>query len=1060
MRRILLISSLLVFYSMFSFAQERTVTGTVTSANEDEPIPGVNVIVKGTDRGTVTDIDGNYSVSASSNDALNFSYIGYESIEVPVGSRSVIDVSLQEDVQQLEEIVVTGYGSQVRRDVTGAISTVKGEDLAEVPVASFDQALQGRAAGVQVSQGSGVPGSGVRIQVRGTSSISAGTEPLYVVDGFPVTMETRAGVNPLAMINPNDIESIEVLKDAQAAAIYGSRGANGVILITTKKGEKGQGEFSVSYRRGVTTPTNMVDLVNARQWLDLTDLAFANDGFQNQWDPVEQQVLLSDQALGNPDHPSHFTRDRIDNFVNSNPEGTDWLDPFWSDGSIEEVNLSFSQGFEGGQVYASGQYRNEQGLVKGLDFKRYVARINSSFTPANNLTAGVNLNLSYLDNDRIPLSGGGGQRNGGRNDRGRTPNYGVATTAAPPIFPYYVDSEQEVLFDPLGRLNTLLTTMDIYENVTNTYRGIGNAFLDYKIIEGLSFRVEGSVDFQQSRQREWAGDVIRPSPYSRETNSVYWNRNIAGYFTYKNTFGEHNLNLTLGAEQQQRRLDYQASLGAENLTSANQAIGEINNFGDDVLVMVVGEYPDVKIRSFFARANYKFKDRYLFGASFRRDGASVFGENNRYGIFPAVSAGWIISEEDFMTWDPLNYLKFRVSYGQTGNANLPANVQDDSYTSWPAYGSGGGINLSGLGNPSIGWENIISTDVGVEAGFFQNRITASANYYNQDVNDMLLRVPIPSSQGILFGSSDIWDNIGKLRNSGFEFQISTVNVDNTRFSWSTDFNITSLNNQIISLAENLTENRLGITNGRTVTRTDESLAAYFIADYAGVDPTTGYDMIWEIDRDLFLETGETVKTGRKIIATQQNVNDNRFIHKDKTSLPTYFGGITNNFTYGDFTLSFQFTFQGGNYIYDALEIEHTTPDPTGTIRTDYLGNYWTPDNRNAIYPRPSYQNVTRDGVSLSRNHSRYLYRGDFGRLQFAQIAYNVPQEWISNAGLTAARVFVSGSNLLTFTGYDGYDPETVNFDGDEQSRNLSQGFISGAQYPQVITITGGVRLTF
>jgi len=1055
MKKVILVFYMLLASCALSLAQAGTVSGTITSAVDGSPLPGVNVIVKGTNTGTVSDNSGEYSVEAGSEATLVISFIGYETIEVPVNNRSVIDISLEEDIQQLDEIVVTGYGTQTKRDVTGSIATVKGQDIAEVPVGSFDQALQGRAAGVQVNRSSGVPGAGVRIQVRGTSSISAGTNPLIVIDGLPVTDNTRSGVNPLSYINPNDIESIDVLKDAQAAAIYGSRGANGVVLVTTKSG-KGDGEFNVSYQKGVTSPVNMVDFMGPQDWLSVTDDSYNNAGFDGQWDPVEQQVLLSDSAQS-PTNKNHLDRDRINRFVTDNPNGIDYFSPFWRNGSLDEISVSFNQGFENGSIYASGQYRNEQGLVEGLDFKRYQARLNTAFQPLKNLSTGINLNLTFLDNDRIPLGGGGGQQNGGRGDNGTMPNYGVAVNN-PPILPHF--NPDGSLWDPLGRRNTQLTALPIYENVNQVFRILGNMFLQYEILDGLSLRAEGSVDFEEGRERAWANDFVRPSAYSRESSGTLFNRNLVGYFTYEKTFGDHFIKATAGAEQQMFGAPWRHALAAENLTSANQGIGEIGNFDDDVLVMVVSEDPDTKIRSFFGRLNYKFKDRYLFGFNLRRDGASVFGDGNKWGTFSGVSAGWIVSEEDFaQTLDPVNFLKVRASYGQVGNANIPGNAQFNTFTSWPAYGSGGGVNVNSLGNPSVGWENIGSFDAGVEVGAFENRVFLTASYYQQNVSDMLFQVPIPDSQGVLFGSSTIWQNIGELRNNGLELSLSTINVDNGSFKWTTDVNFTTLSNEVVSLAEEIAENRLGITAFNTTSRPGLRLATYFLPDFAGVDPATGYDMIWEIDQDRFLETGETIKTGRKIVATQQNQADNRFVHEGKTNLPTFFGGINNTLSYQGFNLSFQFTYQGGNYLFDGTEISQTSPSGKRSIRTSYLNNYWTPDNRNAKYPRANLLGQSRDGTGLSREHSRYLYRGDFMRLAFTQLSYNIPQQLINNIGLKAARVFVSGTNLLTFTAFEGFDPEVVR-GGSGQAANLGQGFIGGTPFPQVITVTGGINLTF
>jgi TonB-linked SusC/RagA family outer membrane protein len=1054
---------IIILFSSLALAQDRTVRGTVIASDEDTPLPGVNVLIKGTTQGTVTDVDGNYSIAVPSQDAvLVYSSVGYESQEVAVGSRSRVDISLDPDLQSLEEVVVVGYGTMTKRDVTGSISSVGGEEISEVPVASFDQALQGRAAGVQVSQASGKPGAGTRILVRGTSSISAGSDPLFVVDGFPITVDggVSAGINPFTIINPNDIESIDILKDAAATAIYGSRGANGVILITTKSGKQGAGEINLNYQRGVTSASNMVDLVGASDWLDVVDQGWANDGFNTVWDPiVSNSNLLSEDAFADPNNPFHLNRDAIESYLSSNPEGTNWLDPFWQNGAIEQISLSASRGFEKGNLYVSGQYRSEEGLVEGIRLDRYVVRSKIDLQPAENFSTGLNLNLSYLDETDMPLGETGGQRNGGRNDAGRVPNYGAAIFGTPPILPMFTNDGR--IFDPIGRRNTQLSTLGIYEDVATDYRIIGNLYLQYDIAPFLNVRVEGAMDYDSFRSKEWASNVVRPSFYSRESNVTRWNRNVNAYMTFNNTYGDHNINAVVGVERQQRGTPYRNALGAENLISSDRNIGEVNNFGEDVLVFLSGSDQEFRIFSLFGRANYSFKDRYLLSASFRRDGASVFGERNRYGTFPAVSAGWIITEEDFaQSLSAVSFLKLRASFGQTGNPNLPGLVIQDGYTGWPAYGSGGGIVLTRLGNPSITWENIQTTDASLEFGLWQNRVSGSVGVYRQDVKDMLLQVPIPESQGILFGSSSIFENFGQLRNQGLELQLTSVNFDNGDFKWTTSLNYTSLTNEIIRLDEalGLTDNRLGVTNSQTVTRKGGRLAAYYLAEYAGVDPATGYDMIYEIDRDLFLETGQTVKSGNIVTATQQNVVENRIVHEDKTGLPTFFGGINNTFNYKGLSLSAQLTFQGGNYLFNNIEISQTSPGG-GTLREDYIGNYWTPENRNAIYPRPSLASITRDGQSLSREHTRYLYKGDFARLNFVQLAYDFPAELLGNVGLKGLRVFVSANNLYTFTSYNGYDPEVVR-GGDEQTRNLGQGFVSGVRYPQIRTFMGGINIKF
>jgi len=1061
MKKVLL-TFLVAVISLPLFAQDKVVSGKVVSADDGEPLPGVNIIIEGTNVGTTTDLNGQYRLTVnSSDDVLLFSYIGFQSTRETVGARTTIDVQLEVSLDQLDEIVITGYGSQVRREVTGSISTVKGEEVAEMPVTNADQLLRGRATGVQISQGSGVPGAPVRILVRGTSSISAGAEPMIVLDGIPMRGGAISGSsNPLESINPNDIESMEVLKDAAATAIYGSRGANGVILITTKKGTKGKGEITFDYNYGVMSAVNEFELAGARDWLEVTDQAWANDGLAGVYDPVvAQNGLLSDQALDNPDDPSHYTRDRINSYVSSNPQGTDWLDPIWRNGTRQQFNFSARRGFEMGQLFVSGQYLKEEGLVENFDQERFIVRTNLALNPTDKLQTGININMSRIDRNTVPLGETGGQRNGGRNDRGQYGSYGAAVLGAPPIIPYR--NPDGSLFDIQGRRNTLVAANpNIYTNNSLRNRVFGTVYAQYDIIDGLTFRAEASMDYEVNESLNWTNDFYRPSVFAAENFSNNWNRNLNGVFTYVKKFGDHNINATLGAERQQNRL-VATALAAENLTSSDQRIGEPNISGDDVLTFVSRNFPEFRIQSYFARANYAYKDKYLLGLSFRTDGASVFGDEQRWGSFPAISAGWIISEEDFASGlGAFNLLKLRASYGGTGNADIP-NVLEDSYVNWPAYGSGGGFILNGLGVPDITWENINSYDVAVDFGLFENRISGSVGYYRQNITDMLLQVPIPQSQGVLFGPSSVWTNFGELQNQGFEFQISSVNIDRGDFSWRTDFNITTNQNEVVRLDENLSDNVFGIINQQTITQAGGQLGTYFMPLYAGIDPATGYEMIYEVNQELFNETGRTELTGNVVTATNANLATNRYIHEGKNGLPTFFGGINNTIKYKDISFSFQFTYQGGNYLYDNSESARVNPNGINAISADYIGNYWTESNRNAKYPRPTIQGQARDGSQLSDNHSRYLYKADLLRLNFVQLSYNLPTSLLGPGNfIKSARVYVNGMNLATFTPFPGLDPEVANFDSNRQNRNLRQGFIGSVPFPQVQTITGGVTLKF
>ncbi|WP_114748229.1 SusC/RagA family TonB-linked outer membrane protein [Pleomorphovibrio marinus] len=1032
--------------------EEMEISGTVRDEG-GEPLPGVTVFVEGTSSGTVTDLDGYYSISTPDEGYLVFSFIGYKRQRVAIGSSTTIDVNLQPDDSYLDEVVVTGYGTQVKREVTGNISSVKGDDIARVQVPSFDAALQGRAAGVQVNQGSGVPGAPSRILIRGTSSISAGSEPLIVVDGFPLTQELsgQGGINSFMSINPSDIEDIQILKDAAATAIYGSRGANGVILVTTKSGKSGQSSVNFNYSYGVQDPVNMVELANGRQWLGMVDGAFANDGFDRPWDPVVDSGLVS-AFVDNPN--AYFTRDMAQNVANAG--GTDWLSPIWRQGTLEDVNISATKGTDRASYYVSLRYQDHKGLMNTQRLRTYGLRTNLDFNILDNVKIGINNNFNYFANNQGQL-GGSNQafQGGGRPDRGNRGGYGSAIGGAVPVIPITLDDGS--YFDPLGGRNPVVANLpNNYENSTENYRNIANLFLEYQPLEGLTLRAEGSADIWFTRSRIYASDVIRESRYGEVGNTQRNNLNLNAYATYNTSFNDHSFNIVAGAERQRRNF-FRTDARAENLVSSDFNIGE--TAGNNVITLVHGTFPEFRIQSYFGRVNYNYKEKYYAMASFRRDGASVFGRDNRYGYFPALSAGWILSEEDiFSNLGPINFLKLRGSYGRTGNADIP-NVLENQYVTWPAYSFGSGIVQSVIGVPDIQWEEINTIDFSLDFEAFESRISGSAGFYQQDVNNMLLLNPIPASQGILLGSSSIWTNIGDLRNTGWEFSLNTVNIDKGGFQWRSEFNLTLVRDEVRRLIPQLDENNLGIVQGATITRQGNRLGTYFMAETAFIDSQTGYEYIYEIDQDLFNESGIIRKTGETVLATPANAQQNRVELEGKSGLPTYFGGFQNTFSYKGLELIVFFSFQGGNYVYDGNRYRVTGGN---NFRADLEQRSWTPENPDADFPRQSLMYRTRENEPLAQpgSTSLYLQDGSFLRLRNVQLSYNIPPELLSRAKIKGARVFLNGTNLLTFTNFDGYDPEIANFDSNRQNRNLLQGFLGGNPFPQLRTFTGGVSLTF
>jgi TonB-linked SusC/RagA family outer membrane protein len=1033
---------------------QEVISGVVIDAT-NQPLPGVSVIEKGTTNGTVTDLEGRFTLNVKGEaSVVVFSFIGMMAQEIMIGNRRTFDITLLDDTKSLEEVVVVGYGSQVKREVTGNISTVKGEDLVRVQAPSFDAALQGRAAGVQVNQASGVPGAPSRILIRGTSSISAGSEPLIVVDGFPLTQELsgQGGINSFMSINPADIQDIQILKDAAATAIYGSRGANGVILVTTKTGKEGQSTVNFNYSFGVQQPVNMVELANGRQWLDMVDQSFANDDLGRTWDPVVDGSLVS-AFVDDPN--TYLTRAMVEN--NANGGGTDWLSPLWRQGSVEDVNISASKGTDKSSYFISLRYQDHKGLMNEQRLRTYGVRANLEFNIKNNLKAGIKTNLNFFENQLGQLGGSGeANPNGGRADRGNRGGYGAAIGGAVPVLPIFVGDGS--YFDPLGGRNPIVANLPgNYLDKSENYRSINNIYVDYQPIKDLSIRGEVAVDTWYTKSTYHVSNAIRLSRYGEVGNTLRNNINLNAYATYNKKFGKHAFTVVGGAERQ-RRTFFRTDARAENLVSADFNIGE--TAGTNVISLVTGQFPEFRIQSYFARLNYNFSDKYYAMASFRRDGASVFGRNNRYGQFPAISAGWIISEENFAkNMGPVSFLKLRASYGRTGNADIP-NVLENRYVTWPAYSAGSGIVQSVIGVPDIQWEEINTFDFSLDYEAFDGRVSGSLGFYQQDVKNMLLLNPIPPSQGILLGSSSIWANIGDLRNRGTEISINTVNIDSPGgFTWKSSFNLTLIRDRVMSLVPRLDENNLGIVQGATITRTGNRLGTYFMAEHAFIDPETGYEYIYEINQDIFNETGVIEKTGNTILATPASTQQNRIELEGKSGLPTYFGGFQNSFAYKGLELIVFFSFQGGNYIYDGNRVQVSG---VSNFRADLDGRVWTPENPNSELPRPSYLNRTRENEPIARpgSTSLYLQDGSFIRLRNVQLSYDLPQSLLSKAKIKNGRVYVNATNLLTFTNYDGFDPEIARFDGNSQNRNLLQGFVGENPFPQLRTITAGVSFTF
>lgn len=1052
-------------------AQSVPISGVVTDTG-GEPIPGAAIMVKGTQIGTVTDFDGKYSLNVpGENKVLIFSFVGMGSQEIEINNQSIINVKMTTQSVDLDELVIVAYGTQKKRDVIGSVASVKSDELSRIPAPAFDQALQGMATGVQVTSSSGVPGAPVSIKIRGISSISSGTDPLWIVDGMPIysgggleRTQGSTGQSPMSMINPNDIESIEVLKDAAATAIYGSRASNGVIIVTTKQGFKGKGSTTIDYKFGVADlvrSAEEVGFANTLEWFDLVETARknSNNGQENPFRPNDITAFF-------PEPRMELTRDEALKI------NTNWFDEILQIGNFHEVNLSSKRGFEKGSFYISTNYRKDASVLKSNEFERFSGRVNIDFSPVNNFNVSSRINFSYTNNDRVKTAVGGAVGQSGGATQG---GFGRANRQALPWFPIYDNSYSHGYWNPMSG-NNLVAGIDkdyTIDQVKN-YRMIGGMSFEYQmpLVKGLSVKSDVTFDFIQNNSVFWVTDVLREEgSYASEQAVTRLSYNYNFYANFTRQFGDNHFITAVAGTESQRTSAYTRQLEGQNLKGTYKQIGR----PDEMLSLFGGLGGENYLKAFFGRADYKYLDKYLIGTSFRRDGISSFEPDYRWGTFSALSAGWILTEEGFMeNLKFMNFLKVRGSFGQTGNQNIPANktVTTYSVSTGTRYGTqdliSAGTLVTNIGVPSLTWETTNNIDFGFDYGFANNRVSGSIAFYRQNVTDMLLASSLPPSAGVAGGQ--IWSNIGDMKNHGFEFGIKSVTIDKGKFQWTTDLNITTNKNEVVSLTPELDVSGKGI-GGTNKAIKGEKLWTFFMPEYAGVDPERGVNLIYEIDIDHYNATGETVKTGRVIPATNNNLANHRVLLKGKTSLPTYYGGFNNAFKFGNFDVNIMFSFSGGDYFYD-YEEQRGTDVQYGQVvlRSDLIGNTWTSQNTNAKYPELRWQGsypwdwdaeletddplapngkgdwVARPGNYKNEqyNFSKYLYKGDFIRLKNVQIGYNLPESIITRAKMQNVRLFVSGTNLWTWTpDYKGWDPET-----------------QGVNLPPLKYLTFGATVTF
>ena len=1015
-KTLLTVLGLLFFGTMATQAQNQQISGTVVSGEDDFPLPGVNIRIGGTTRGTVTDIDGTFTIQAAPSETLVFSYIGFMNQEVLVGDKSIVDITLEVDAKSLGEVLVVGYGSTTKGDLTGNIASLKGGDIQNVPVPTFQEALQGRMAGVFVESSSGKVGEGVKIRVRGATSISGGNEPLYVIDGIPMTQGGTIGQsNPLADINFADIESFEVLKDASAAAIYGARASNGVVLITTKSGSAGKTKFNVGIQRGVSNPTRKNSFLNAEQYVELmresgynADLLAGIDPINNpdQYDRSELQ-FVENRLTRHAGHSNWRERET----------DTDWQEQaFNPDAGILNINFSANGGDEKTRFYFSSALDQQDGIMIRNKFQRVSGRLNLDHKVSDNFTIGANFSLARTTTTRL--------------SEDNQFNNPIQLVALAPITPIR-DLEGNLYDRPRATYYNNLIDSENAEWLTTNFRNITSIFGEYKFSNTFRFRSDFAVDVLNQNDDRFFGSRtnsgLAVSGYGSSRWMRVFNYNTNNYFTYSKTIADrHNVEVVAGMAFQRSDEDYTRVDGQEFPLDELRKLESAAN-----ITLGTSQLENFSFLSYFSRINYKLDDKYLMTLSGRYDASSRFGQNERYGFFPAASLGWLISEEGFLKGNnTLSLLKIRGSYGSTGNAEI------GNYAHYGLYGSASynlqpGLQPTQIANPNLTWERTNQVDIGIEFGLFDDKVTGELDVYNKNTLGLLLEVPIPGTSGF----ETQFQNIGRMENTGVEVVINSTNYVTSNFSWRTSVNFARNINRVRELSPG--QNSIPPANSRFLNGVfiDESIGIFYGQKYAGVDPANG-DALYYLDETLTETTNDYDEAARMIVGDPN---------------PAFIGGINNVITYKNIDASILFQgvfgndiYQGGGGFYSA------NGDWFDNSTSDQMARWRNPGDITTI---PQARLGVCNGCNAS---SRYVSDGSYVRLKTLSIGYNIPGSLLERMKLSSARIYFIGQNLLTFTNYTGWDPEV---NADYLAGNVFQGndFYSA---PQAKTFSLGINVGF
>ncbi|WP_226979554.1 SusC/RagA family TonB-linked outer membrane protein [Zobellia roscoffensis] len=994
--------------SFYAIAQQTTVTGTITDI-QGMPIPGANIVQKGTTNGVVSDFDGNYTINLNEgSDILVFTYIGYSSTEETVGNKTIVNVTLNEDTQALEEVVVIGYGTTTKSDLTGSVASVSAEEITQTPSSRVDQVLQGRAAGVQVTQTSGAPGAGTVIRVRGGNSITGSNEPLWVIDG--IVVGTNFNLNN---INANDIKSIEILKDASSIAIYGSRGANGVVLVSTKNGRgagTGKPEVSVNIFTSMQMLPELPDFLSQEE-----QIAFTNE-----------HAEFRSAAAPFPDAPSTYPNN-------------DWIDLTTGPAPIYNADVSIAGASENVNYYNSLNYFNQEGIVNTSGIEKFIFRSNLDLNLSNNLKAGFRINYSRIKVDNGLTSFGGNA---------------FGTLRTQPAF--NDDGTFNGFNDVIGSpFSNPLANFELNTNETFTNNLLATAYLEYNPAPAWTIRSTFSPEFNNIKQNRFnssqlpgnlaIGVTDGGTASVRTVASTGWNNENT--IQYRPDIGENNGLTILGGASFQKVETETAEAEAAGITSDATGFNNLGN-SDPIRAIVTSGYSGFQIASFFGRINYDYKDKYLLTLVGRTDGSSVFAEGNKYEFYPSVAAAWKISEESFMQNHNLfSDLKLRASWGRSGNQAIGPYRTLGVLTEANTTLNGSevpGLTLGRPSNPNLQWETTTSLDIALEASLFGGRLFTEFNYYQKETNDLLLDVTIPRQTGF---TSQL-QNTGALENKGWELLINSTNISNDNFNWNTTLTLAANKNEILDLGgqefiDVVVDPIIGSGNTRLIV--GESVPVYTGLNYLGTwKSQEEIDASGRTDPQVVGGPRFEDINGDGIASTEDNVILG-------SPLPDLIFGFENSFSYKN--LDFSFFFQGttGNEVYN-LRMRNHYFNRGETVKFGDLRDRWTVDNPTSDIPRAG-----GDSVTNTPSNSEYVEDGSHIRLKTVRLAYNFPTETIFK-GVKNATLYVSGSNLWLSSNTRLIEPEASNF-GRSGLGNIAQGYLDG-QYPNPRVITLGLNVTF